>query len=49
MIGKFADPREDLMPWVEVTDSAHRRRYGDRPAIETEEENVSLSPISRQF
>jgi hypothetical protein len=26
MIGKFADPGEDLMPWVEMTDSV---RYGN--------------------
>jgi hypothetical protein len=33
MIGKFADPGEDLMPWVEVTDSAlHGNRH--RPANE---------------
>jgi hypothetical protein len=25
MIGKFADPGEDLTPWVEMTDSAHHR------------------------
>jgi hypothetical protein len=25
MIGKFADPGEDLMRWAEVTDSAHHR------------------------
>jgi hypothetical protein len=38
MIRKFADPCEDLMPWVEVTDSDHHRNEGHRPANEKEEE-----------
>ena len=38
MIGKFADPREDLIPWVEVTDSALHGNDRHRPANEKEEE-----------
>jgi hypothetical protein len=37
MIGKFADPHEDLMPW-EMTDSGHHRNDRHRPANEREEE-----------
>ncbi len=49
MIGKFADPHEDLIAWVEMTDSAHHRNDRQRPANEKEEENASLFSISRQF
>jgi hypothetical protein len=31
MIGKFADPHEDLMPWVEMTDSVHHRNDARHP------------------
>jgi hypothetical protein len=40
MIGKFADPHEDLTPWVEVTDSALHGNDRHRPANEKEEENA---------
>jgi hypothetical protein len=38
MIGKFADPHEGLMPWVEMTDSALHRNDRHRPANEKKEE-----------
>jgi hypothetical protein len=31
MIGKFADPGEDLMPWVEMTDSVRHGNDGRHP------------------
>jgi hypothetical protein len=49
MTGKFADPHEDLMPWVEMTDSALHGSEGDCPANEKEAEDESLFPISRPF
>jgi hypothetical protein len=49
MIGKFADPHEDLMPWAEVTDSALHGNDRHRLANEKEEENASLLSISCRF
>ena len=46
MIGKFADPHEDLMSWAEVTDSAHHGNDRHRPAIEMEEEKrITISNL----
>ena len=49
MIGKFADPHEDPMPWVETTDSSLHGNDRHRPANEKEEEKASLFPISRRL
>ena len=44
MIGKFADPDEDLMPWVEMTNSVHRTNDRHRPGNEKDEKKrITLS------
>ncbi len=49
MIGKFADPHEDLMPWAEMTDSVHHANDVSASGNEKVEESASLLPISRRL
>ncbi len=46
MIGKFADPGVDLMPWVAIADSDLHGNDPHRPANEKEEGCISISNLT---
>ncbi len=46
MIGKFADPGVDLMPWVAIADSDLHGNDPHRPANEKEGGCISISNLA---